>query len=268
MIRAKRWSYLCGRKGFTAKSITPNTFICTKHFPCNTNISKTDKEFEPHNAAGTDVRNKRKSPVKRKVYSPATAGAGPASAASAPASSDAASASAATEPDDEVNPRQIKTYRKKPRLARDSDTESCGSDTDTASTDSWDAMVLHRFVKIKSVICDPLKMFCCSFSSSSFEEAYVESAPEEDGDEDDDEDDDKDDLAKGDDDDEDDKAKGDDDDDDYNSEDSIIICNVTVEQNTSLSSSLLLPCDDQVYETKEKGVQVSLGDNLEMKALR
>jgi hypothetical protein len=60
----------------------------------------------------------------------------------------------------------------------------------------------------------------------------------------------------------------DDDVDEDDSEDSIVICNVTLEHNSSLSSSLLLPCDDQVYETKEKGVQVSLGDNLEIIALR
>jgi hypothetical protein len=150
MVRAKRWAHLCGRKGFTTKSITRHTFICTKHFPCN--ISNADKEIEPHNAAGTGVRvwNERKSPVKRKVSSPASSG--PASSAPAPASSEAAPvptpASERAEPDDEVNPRQMRTYRKKPRLARESDTESCGSDTDTASADSWDAMGLHRFVKI------------------------------------------------------------------------------------------------------------------------
>ena len=31
--KCRRWAFLCGRQDFTAKSVTPFTFICSKHFP-------------------------------------------------------------------------------------------------------------------------------------------------------------------------------------------------------------------------------------------
>ena len=46
--KCRRWAFLCGRQDFTAKSVTPFTFICSKHFPDNAELDfRKNKHLEP-----------------------------------------------------------------------------------------------------------------------------------------------------------------------------------------------------------------------------
>lgn len=74
--RARRWAYLCGRKGFDEKSITRHTYICNKHFPEREVLCKSNPDLEPFNAAWKDSDQgqrrpeQRLEPVKRRVSPP------------------------------------------------------------------------------------------------------------------------------------------------------------------------------------------------------